>query len=373
MEKIAILTVPQLGVNDDRVKVVSWSVTEGGTCSAGQVVCELETTKAIQEVEADSTGYIVPVVFTGEEVMVSQPLALIGNNLGLLLAERDVLRKNLAGTTTTVRVKAITSKARRVADELGVDVEALSHEVADGVVRESDVRSAYQKRLASAVEVPQQFTVSEGRLPIAIYGAGAGGITIKEAVDLGNKFDVVCFLDDALDRAATHCGLPTFHSDQLNKLLAAGVHGIAIAIASGNIRSRILIQLEKICFPVVTVIHPQTFISPTATIGRGCFIKAGAIVETKTSIGDLCIIDNGVIVAHDNKISPAVHLAPGVVTGGYVQIGAKTIVGTGSSIATGTVIGENCIVSVGTAVTRDIPDNSVIEGVPGKIIGARKY
>ena len=104
MVKNSILTVPQLGVNDDRAKVVNWSVNEGDKCSKGQVVCELETTKALQEVEADSSGVIVPVVFTDEEVMVSQPLALIGDNLESLITERDALRKSKVWDTTEGRL-----------------------------------------------------------------------------------------------------------------------------------------------------------------------------------------------------------------------------------------------------------------------------
>ncbi len=372
MVKRSVLTVPQLGVNDDRVKVVSWAVAEGDTCSAGQVVCELETTKAIQEVEADSSGIIVPVVFAGEEAMVSQPLALIGDNLELLMAESDALRKSQAGSTAGERIAAITAKARRVAEELGIDVKALSAEMPTGVVRESDVRAVYQRRLAAAAEVPSRFAVRDGRLPIAIYGAGAGSVTLKEAADLGQKFDVVCFLDDAADRPINHCGLPVFHGEQLKQLLAVGVEGVATEIASASVRLRIRDRLDEIGLPAVTVIHPQAFVSPSAIIGRGCFIKAGAIVETKSLIGDMCIIDNGVVVAHDNKIAPAVHLAPRVSTGGSVQIGSGTIIGVGCSIASGVTVEENCIVSVGTAITRDVPRNCVVEGVPGKIIGTRK-
>jgi sugar O-acyltransferase (sialic acid O-acetyltransferase NeuD family) len=372
MVKRSVLTVPQLGVNDDRVKVVSWAVPEGGACAAGQVVCELETTKAIQEVEADSSGVVVPVVFAGEEVMVSQPLALIGDNLELLMAERDSLRKARAGSAAGGRTAAITVKARRVAEELGVDVDALSAEIPSGVVRESDVRAAYQKRMAASVTVPSRFTARDGRVSIAIYGAGAGGVTLKEAADLGKEFDVVCFLDDAADRPVSHCGLPVFHGDQLKQVFEAGVQGVATEIASASVRLRIRDRLDEIGMPIVTVIHPQAFVSPSATIGRGCFIKAGAIVETNSLVGDMCIIDNGVVVAHDNKMEPAVHLAPGVSTGGSVRIGSGTVVGVGSSIASGITVGENCIVSVGTAVTRNVPSNGVVEGVPGKIIGTRK-
>ncbi len=370
MLKRSILTVPQLGVNDDRVKVVSWAVAEGMCCSTGQVVCELETTKAIQEVEVDTSGLIVPIVFVGEEAMVSQPLALIGDNLEALLAERDELRNSLIKNVTLTG--AITAKARRVAEELVVDVNALSASLSNGVVRESDVIAEHKKRLAAEVVVPRQFTMHDGRLPIAIYGAGAGGATLKEAADLCGNYDVLCFIDDAVDRPINHCELPVFHGAELEPLVNAGVQGVAIGISTANARSRILERLDEIGLPVITIIHPQSFISPSAVVGRGAFIKAGACIETNSSIGEICIIDNGVVVAHDNKIAAAVHLAPSVSTGGFVQIGSRTIVGIGSSIATGTAIGENCIVSIGTAVTRDVPANSVIEGVPGKIMGKRK-
>lgn len=372
MVKISILTVPQLGVNDDRAKVVSWAVAEGERCSAGTVVCELETTKAIQELEADASGLIVPIVFAGEEATVSQPIALIGENLERLIAEREALRQSLAGGKGGRSIAAITAKARRVAEQLGVDLEELSTQISSGVVRESDVRAAHEKRQAITVDVPSHFATIEGRLPIAIYGTGSGSVTLKEAADLGEKYEVVCFIDDEGGRPINHCGLPVFSGQQLTQLMVAGVSGVATEIASSGARIRIRDRLDEIGLTAVTVIHPHAFVSPSAIINRGCFIKAGAVVETNSSVGDMCIIDNGVVVAHDNKIAYAVHLAPGVSTGGSVQIGARTIVGIGSSVATGTNIGENSIVSVGTAVTRDVPDNSVVEGVPGKVIGIRK-
>ena len=243
----------------------------------------------------------------------------------------------------------ITAKAKRVAEELGLDLKSLCNEIAKDLVRESDVRDVYQKRLAAAVKIPSTFEACEGRTPIAIYGTHAGSVTLKEATDLGHKFDVVCFLDDAGSRPIKHCGLPVFYGEQMKELIEAGVQGVAIGIASASVRLRIRDRLDELGLEVVTVIHPQSFVSPSSIIGRGCFIKAGAVVETNSSIGEVCIIDNGVVVAHDSKIGPGVHLAPGVSTGGSVQIGSRTIVGIKSSVATGTIIGENCIVSVGTA------------------------
>ena len=86
----------------------------------------------------------------------------------------------------------------------------------------------------------------------------------------------------------------------------------------------------------------------------------------------MSIIDNGVTIAHDNKISPCVHFAPRASTGGGVSVGHSTIVGIGASIATGIVIGSRCIISVGSSVTKNIDDLCVVEGVPGRVIGTRK-
>ena len=57
---------------------------------------------------------------------------------------------------------------------------------------------------SAAVKIPSTFEACEGRTPIAIYGTHAGSVTLKEATDLGHKFDVVCFLDDAGSRPIKH-------------------------------------------------------------------------------------------------------------------------------------------------------------------------
>ena len=39
-----------------------------------------------------------------------------------------------------------------------------------------------------------------------------------------------------------------------------------------------------------------------------------------------------------------------------------------ATICGGVTIGKNCIVAAGTVVTRDVPDNCIVAGVPAKVL-----
>lgn len=53
---------------------------------------------------------------------------------------------------------------------------------------------------------------------------------------------------------------------------------------------------------------------------------------------------------------------------GKIVIGNNVNIGWDSIIMPGVSIGNNCIIGAGAIVTKDIPDNSVVVGVPGRVI-----
>lgn len=93
------------------------------------------------------------------------------------------------------------------------------------------------------------------------------------------------------------------------------------------------------------------------------------------SIGDKVVISSGVrILTHDYAISRALAAAgmemeSEVAFVRPVAIGDNSFVGTHSIIMPGTVIGRNVIVSAGTVVKGNIPDNSIVAGNPCMVIG----
>lgn len=85
-------------------------------------------------------------------------------------------------------------------------------------------------------------------------------------------------------------------------------------------------------------------------------------------IGDHCMIGPGTVIATVNHpMTPSgrrKHLS--IVK--PVSIGDDVWIGAHATIMPGVRIGNNCIVAAGAVVTRDVPDNSLVGGVPAKVL-----
>lgn len=70
--------MPMLGEVMEEGVVTSWMVEEGQTVKKGQVVLEIETDKAVFEIDSPASGVITKIMVPeGETVPINTPLALI--------------------------------------------------------------------------------------------------------------------------------------------------------------------------------------------------------------------------------------------------------------------------------------------------------
>ena len=69
--------VPFENVNDSSAKLVGWEVTSGQVVAAGQLLCRLETTKAVYDVCAPEAGVVRFTLTEGTEVPVGDVVARI--------------------------------------------------------------------------------------------------------------------------------------------------------------------------------------------------------------------------------------------------------------------------------------------------------
>lgn len=120
-----------------------------------------------------------------------------------------------------------------------------------------------------------------------------------------------------------------------------------------------------------------------AEIGDNCNICAHTLIENDVVIGDNVTIKSGVFIWDGITIENNVFIGPSVTftndkkprSKQYPEEFSKTIIKKGASIGAnatilpGIVIGENSMIGAGAVVTKDVPDNAIIVGNPGKIKG----
>jgi acetyltransferase-like isoleucine patch superfamily enzyme len=73
-------------------------------------------------------------------------------------------------------------------------------------------------------------------------------------------------------------------------------------------------------------------------------------------------------ITHDGGTLLYRHLIPDLEITAPIKIGDYVYIGVRSVILPGVKIGNNCIIAAGSIVAKDIPDNSVVGGVPAKYI-----
>ena len=103
-------------------------------------------------------------------------------------------------------------------------------------------------------------------------------------------------------------------------------------------------------------------------IGDNVFINACCHFQDQggVTLGDGCLIGHNVVFAtlnHDMNPEKRAAMTPAPIV-----LGKRVWVGSNSTILQGVPIGDNAIIAAGAVVTKDVPANTVVGGVPAKFI-----
>lgn len=104
------------------------------------------------------------------------------------------------------------------------------------------------------------------------------------------------------------------------------------------------------------------------TIGKNVFINFDCVL---LDLGGITIEDNVLIAPKVSLLSEGHPVTPGTratLTTGHIHIKKNAWIGGGATIMQGVTIGENAIVAAGAVVSKDVPDNTIVGGIPAKII-----
>ncbi|MDD4002699.1 MAG: serine O-acetyltransferase [Clostridia bacterium] len=101
-------------------------------------------------------------------------------------------------------------------------------------------------------------------------------------------------------------------------------------------------------------------IHPAAKIGRGVFIDhgSGVVVGETTVIGDNVTIYQGVTLGGTGKEKGKRH----------PTICSNVMISSGAKVLGPIVVGENSKIGANAVVLKDVPPNSTVVGIPGKVV-----
>lgn len=101
-------------------------------------------------------------------------------------------------------------------------------------------------------------------------------------------------------------------------------------------------------------------------LGQGLCIMQYAIIENSVHIGKGSLIHNTTMISHDSQVGDFCEISPGAKLLGSVQIGNFCQIGSNAVILPRIKIGNHVRVGAGAVVTKDIPDNITVMGIPAK-------
>ena len=202
-------------------------------------------------------------------------------------------------------------------------------------------------------------------------GAGDHARVVLDAVRCTGQYEVVGLLDaDERLWGREVDGARVLGGDALlASLPAEGVHHAFMGLGSvgdASVRVRVFEAARKAGVRLVTILHPASIVSATASVGDGSVVLAGAVVNIGATVGENVIINTGAIIEHDCVVGDHAHVAPGACLAGRVVVGSRAHVGAGVTVLQRVRIGEATIVGAGAVVVRDVPRGQTVMGVPAR-------
>lgn len=316
------MTIPvqlsQANANDTSATLVRWLALPGSRVEKGTPLALFETTKAIYEVEAPASGWVVAHSQVGDMVE-------IGTTFAEMLTHTPKEATKLSTAGQEIR---ITAKARRLMEEHGISEAQLPAGLT--LVREQDILSL----------------------------VGQSSSTVAD--DLAD-------LDDVFERADYR---------QMSDLLAA-LRRRMMAKYSRHVPTGTLLNdrwslAEELHFAKGSSVYDECLLLGDVSVGANCWIGPYTVLDGsagRLEIGDWTDIGTGAHVYTHHTIDRALTGGVAKPFGADTRIGSCCFIAPMAMIAPGTDIGDHCFVAAFSYVEGRFPPFSYIAGTPAKVVG----
>jgi len=201
---------------------------------------------------------------------------------------------------------------------------------------------------------------------IYLIGAGSYGDVIYDlAVECG--YEVLGYYDDTMDIGTLVNGVKVLGSIRGFLELEKVSGNYAVTIGNVAIRNDWFKKIRDKGGETPSLVHPSSYISPSAKIGEGVYIQPSVSIWTKVIIGDFSIVAPMSSVSHHTILGEGCFITPGCTIGSKIVFGSQVFVGMGATVMSGVKkMGDHCFVGAGSLVIRDVEEGKKVFGSPAK-------
>lgn len=209
---------------------------------------------------------------------------------------------------------------------------------------------------------------------VVVVGASGFGRECLDVLDAmvaaGADLTVLGVVDDAItevNRARLAARGVPFLGTRADWLATdPGPVGYVLGIGSPGVRRRLVAELEAAGLRALTAIHPSATFGAQVVLGEGVVVCAGAAVSNNVRLGRHVHVNPNATIGHDADLRDFVSINPAAVISGEVVVGPATLVGAAATVLQGLTVGERTVIGAGAVVTKSVPSDVVVVGVPGR-------
>lgn len=209
-------------------------------------------------------------------------------------------------------------------------------------------------------------------MDLAIYGTGGSGREVFELSSslnaMSNRWEKLLFLDDFTEDTELY-GAPILSFERMRSLYIPGQIEVIIAVGEPGSRELLYSKVVNDGYDLATIIHPDAFVSPSAKLGSGVFVKMQSIISADAIVEDNVFIQANVIVGHDVRVGKHTQISAYSHIAGHASLGERNYLGVRASIREECSVGDDVVIAMGAVVMeKKVPSKVLAVGNPAKYV-----
>lgn len=179
---VSEIFMPKMSNTMTEGKIMRWFKKENDYVEAGDAIVEIMTDKVNREIEATESGFLRKIIKieSNDDIKIGEVIGLMANSLDEELPAK-YNNQNLNSLSNERENVKITPKAKKLAEELGVDISLIKSE--SGVIKEKDILKMKENEKINVTPLAHKIAIDKNVSLKGVEGTGINGKIVKKDVE----------------------------------------------------------------------------------------------------------------------------------------------------------------------------------------------